>query len=476
MSEIPVAAIDVGTSNVKLAVYDESLSIKDLTVVKAPLKVSSLSIRHDPDRLRIVLGSMLVKASRLGAKFVGVSVYRGSVASWRRGGLVRGDIVLWADYLAHHKAYTMLPLRAKVLEKLPIIGNLLGPTSPLPLLLYKSQAAGAERAWTIDALVAEWLVGRYAGEPVNAGLLGVLDPIMGFMVGFHRLSGFKGEEPAIVLHDEVLGEKDGVHIGPVIADQQSSFLASRCLIDDCVKVDMGSGFFATASFPGPGALLMSGVVPLIALKTRDSHLACIESMAPGVGIFLEEASRLLGGFSALKNLNLEICLRFRPPPSIPYVPAPRENPYLPSNIPSAAIGRGREVVACSIVAGASLALAYHIYRAGRTSDSTLVRAFGGASRLNIILEIASALTGYTIEAYPNVEAASRGAAILALHASGYMSLREALRIRLPEPLAVFKGGKPSLRLLQAWEDLVRGRFSVLSELLEEYWEIVGSIM
>ena len=475
MKEVLVAAIDVGTSNVKFAVYDDSLSLRDLIVVKAPLKVSGLSVRHDPVRLRAIVETMLGKASKVGVNVVGVSVYRGSIASWRRGGLTEGDIVLWADYLEHHKAYNMLPFRAKVLQRLPIIGKLLGPTSPLPLLLYKSWEGRVERTWTIDALVAEWLVGRYAGEPVNAGLLGVLEPVKGFKMGFHRLSGFRGEEPTILLHDEVWGKRQSVYVGPLIADQQSSLLASRCLFDGCIKVDMGSGFFATTRFPELRALTSKGVVPLIALKTSSIHLPCIESMVPGVGIFLEGVARLLGGFSVLESLDLARCSKLKPPPSIPYIPAPQENPYMPSMIPIIPLEGGKEVLACSVIAGASLTLAYHLYQAGRTSGSTLVRAFGGASRLHLILDIASHLTGYTIEVYSNVEAASLGAALLALHASGYMSLNEVLKISLPEPSVVFKGDKPSLRLFEAWRDLVKGRFNVLSELLGEYWEIVGSI-
>ncbi len=464
------AGLDVGTSRVKLVVYDEGFKAVSSYSLAAPLRLRPLEAEHDPWRLREAIATLLSKAEKLGVRAVGVSVYRGSVAAWLPGGEPATSVILWADYSKHSQAFRSLPLHTRLLARAPLLGRLFEPGSPLPLAVALSREAPAgARVWTVDALVAEWLSGKYVSEPVNAGTMGLLEPFRGRRLGVYRLVGVRGPQPGLALHDEPLARRGSMMVGPVIADQQASLIASGCMVDDCVKVDAGSGFFADIAARGIHAAL-KGLVPLVALKTRSTHMACLEAMAPGVGLALEAYLRDMGLWPP--RLSWRECLDARPPPAMAYMPSPRSGAWHPPAI----LGAGLRGAACSVAAGAALALAHVAWLAASASGNWRARVFGGAARLSAVVDAAAAASGVAMEVYGGVEASSLGAALLAAYAAGDVTLWDVVRgLSGSSPSRVARGGRPSRSMMEAWAEVLGGRLEALPELSREFWDLVGSM-
>lgn len=465
--------MDIGTSRIKLAVFDESFSQLASYSVRAPLIKRGWSLTHDPSALKESVEKLLIKAGNLKCRAVGISVYRASIASWRPRGLEATRIVLWADVSTRIRSMKLLGLRQRLLAKIPVVSSLVSPLAPLPILIYMERLNPGMRTWSIDALVSEWISGRYAGEPVNAGLIGVLEPLKGIRVSLHRLAGFKGEEPRILSHDTLLARKGSTAIGPLIADQQASLLASGCIGMQCIKLDLGSGCFADAPLNSTKGIFSAGAVPIIALKTSERHLTCLESMVPGLGLFLEILAESAGmSLQELSSFDLSRCAKNHTPLVAPYHPMSPSKPWIPASILGAAGAIRLEDLICGGLAGSAMAVAYSLHSLSKATGLDSVRAFGGASRIRRLVELAARIAGVSIEAYHDIDGSALGAAALSAYAVGDISLKDVLAINPSGEPVVVKGGKPSHDLLALWEEILRGNFFVLPELSRVFWETI----
>jgi glycerol kinase len=458
------AAVDVGTTNIKLGVYDDGFNLKLLVRSEAPLKIRGRSIRHDGASLVLKVKFMVEKAYRSGARCVGLSVYRGSVASWSPGAAEPSDVYLWLDAEAREKARSSLGFRARILSKAPLLSKLFGEMAPLPLLLWlASRRRGGSRVWSVDALLIESLTGSYASEPVNSGIMGALDPFTGRAVRLHRLAGFSGEDPEFVDHSfsASLAGSGGVSVGPVIGDQQASMIASGCLRLGCAKIDLGTGFFGDAELGLAG--LASGLTPIIGFLDKGAGVMVrlLEAGVPGAGLALSAIAGVAGGFRALASLDPGRCASFSSPALLGY-PSVRGAPAPLVHVSGAA--RADESIACSALLGAAFTSAWLIARLGAREAV----AVGGASRLVNALEAAAALTGASIRVYPGLEASLLGAARLAAYASGSIGFKDLIEPPAADYVHV-KPRSPPKRIVRAvgrWlEEASRGCSECLREAL-----------
>ena len=278
-----VAGVDVGTTRVKLVVFDEEGRVVESLVLRSPLAWSRGLGVHGASALRGLLLGLVDRARRRGALAVGVSLYRASAARWAPGGSPSTPVVLWLDRVAHLAGWRRLPwLSRALLSRLPLLGRAFSPYGPLPLIRFLWEHAGpGERVWTVDAPVAEWLGAGFVSEPGSAALTGLVDPWslrpLGVVAAAAGLRGLPfprvGES---VFWDRPRG------VAALVADQQAALTGSPCRGGGgCVKLSLGTGFFADRPLVGrPPRLLPRGLVPVVLHRVGGRVEYGLESMAP----------------------------------------------------------------------------------------------------------------------------------------------------------------------------------------------------
>ena len=325
-----VAGIDIGTTRVKLAIYESDGSLAGFWSKPSPLRWTRGRAEHDPGALRVLLADMLEKARREGARAVGVSLYRASVAAWEPGGHPITSVALWLDRALHAEAHRRHP-----------------------------QA----RIWTLDALIHEWIGAGYKTEPTGAALTGLINPrTLRPIKPLWRLAGLQGLRPPGLGENTLPNAPSGV--SAVISDQQAALLALGCG-GDCVKLSLGTGFFADRPYPGPPPLNPGrGLLPIVHYRAQGETRWAIESLAPGAGLAVQGLAEAIGGFQLLHALRPRDCRWWEGSILIPYPAGPgagvgAERALLIGN----PAPRGRHDAACAIIAGvaatASLLLSLH---------------------------------------------------------------------------------------------------------------------
>jgi len=97
--------IDVGTTSVKLAVYDEDLNVVHFEAVDTHVGEDG---SHDPNQLLSCVRHLILKAKELGAKSVGLAAYRASMVAWNSGGQPVSGVLTWLSPKSAH-TYRRLP-------------------------------------------------------------------------------------------------------------------------------------------------------------------------------------------------------------------------------------------------------------------------------------------------------------------------------------------------------------------------------
>ena len=300
MGDELVAGLDVGTTRVKLVVYD-SRDWRPVYSEERPSPWSEANTnRHDPTRLYRVVKSLYYKAREKGASCLGLATYRGSLVVWEaKSGRPVTDIITWMDTESHTYYYEKMRLLARLLSKMPRIGSAIQPESFLVRLaalldgkrdLRKGLMNGELYAWNIDSYLVHRLTGRYVTDPSIAGLTGLYHPRdmkhLWFIAQALRLPRFN--PPELIGHDEPVDD----YLTAVMGDQQAAIHGVDCE-DSCIKVSLGTGAFIDAT-TGPKLYLGTGrgLVPLIVYWSRKKKIYGLEAYIPGLG---EAVRRLVEG-------------------------------------------------------------------------------------------------------------------------------------------------------------------------------------
>ncbi|WP_243679352.1 FGGY family carbohydrate kinase [Vulcanisaeta distributa] len=93
-----LGVIDVGTTNVKLIIYDEELNQRYSETVNVPMTFpGNYRVEQDANALRSAFNHLISTARDKGVKYLGISTYRASILAWDRSGNPLVNIITWLD-------------------------------------------------------------------------------------------------------------------------------------------------------------------------------------------------------------------------------------------------------------------------------------------------------------------------------------------------------------------------------------------
>jgi len=460
-----VAGLDIGTTKIQMVIYDESLAPLESYIVRNETMVSGDIAEQDPLQLMSKISGLLKKAENNGVKIVGLASYRGSLIVWDRQGRPLSNIITWMDSRASSK-YGILPLKARIASKTPVLGAAFTPESMavrLAVLLVEKPrlgvllSRGKALAWNVDAYIAYRLSGRYIADASTSALTGLVNPsnlkplgIVEKILGLPRL-----EYPIMPFQDEVELNYGGQVIGSLLGDQQSASIALDCLEEGCLKVSIGTGFFLDYSLGETrrtGIRLSGGLVPIILLYTRSKRVNGVEGYLTGMGKTVEWfVENMFGGLYSKMD---ESITDRKPPLVVPYIWGSR-TPRL-SRGSSGILGLEPGYTASDIANGiahgvaAALGYAFNVITSNYGRPKRLL-VTGGLSRLNRFVKLVASYMNTPVHVPLRNDLTALGAAYMALRSTG-SPVKPFINMKTIEP-------DPSLRIIQP-EDLVSAARSI----------------
>lgn len=107
-----LGVIDVGTTNMRLIIYDDELKQSYLEAVNVPMLFPPGGLRAEQDSTALRAAfNHLIKASReRGVKLLGISTYRASMLAWDREGNPLTNVVTWLDRRGGMEVVSKFPL------------------------------------------------------------------------------------------------------------------------------------------------------------------------------------------------------------------------------------------------------------------------------------------------------------------------------------------------------------------------------
>ncbi|MDG6910424.1 MAG: hypothetical protein JRN08_08655 [Nitrososphaerota archaeon] len=418
------ACVDVGTTSIKLSVFDEELRRKNSDVLTVPVRADGL---QDAEALFRAVRHLVDRGKELGASSVGLATYRASTVAWDREGKPLTPIVTWTDR-GSAATYRRLPAYIKLFGKIPPFDLIISPYSPvlkfLRLRELNPSLPEGCMLWTVDSYLAYRLTGKFVSDATNACLSGIIDPRTMKEIGVVKsLFKLRMETPQLVENAERIGSYQGMEVNALIADQQAASVAEWALDGGVGKVTNGTGTFV--DIPTTGFARRGELIPLVLLKHRGKVWFGVEGYLPTTG----RAVDTMLGMGLLRDYS---DLEVGQSGDVVFVPAltglqvPRA-PDAKGVIAGLTLGSDR----AAIVSGLLRSIAFHVrlvLEQSRESVKTL-RADGGLSKSDALLKTISAATGVTVERDADTEATSRGIAMLQLAATGRSSLEELLRAK-----------------------------------------------
>lgn len=418
------ACVDVGTTSIKLSVFDEELRRKNSDVLTVPVGADGL---QDAEELFRAVKHLVDRGKELGSSSVGLATYRASTVAWDREGKPLTPIVTWTDR-GSAATYRRLPAYIKLVGKIPPFDLIISPYSPvlkfLRLRELNPSLPEGSMLWTVDSYLAYRLTGKFVSDATNACLSGIIDPRTMKEIGVVKsLFKLRMETPQLVENAEHIGSYQGIEVNALIADQQAASVAEWALDGGVGKITNGTGTFV--DIPTTGFARRGELIPLVLLKHRGKVWFGVEGYLPTTGRAVDTmlSMGLLKDYSDLEvGQSGDVVFV----PALTGLQVPRA-PDAKGVIAGLTLGSDR----AAIVSGLLRSIAFHVrlvLEQSRESVKTL-RADGGLSKSDALLRTISAATGVTVERDADTEATSRGLAMLQLAATGRSSLEELLRAK-----------------------------------------------
>ena len=416
------ACIDVGTTGVKLGIYDRDLHRKHGEALSVPVGADGL---QDAEELFRAVKHLADRAKELGAASMGLATYRASTVAWDREGKPLTPIVTWTDRGAA-ATYAHLPAYVKLLGRVPPFDLIISPYSPvlkfLRLRELNPSIGEGAMTWTVDSYLAYRLTGKFVSDATNACLSGIVDPRSMKEIGIVKsLFKLKMETPRLVENTETVGSYSGMEVNALVADQQAASIAEGALESGVGKVTNGTGTFV--DIPTSGFARRGELIPLVLLKHKGRVWFGVEGYLPTSG----RAVDAMLGMGVLRDYS---DLEVGPAGGVIFVPALSglQVPRIPNAkgvIAGLTLGSDRGAV----VSGLLKSIAFHVRLVLEQSAERLrtLRADGGLSKSDALLKTISAATRTTVERDADTEATGRGLAMLQLVATGRSSLEELVR-------------------------------------------------
>ena len=437
------ACVDVGTTTIKLRIYDSGLVRRHSESMTVPVSAEGL---QDAEQLFRAVRHLLDRGKELGAKSAGLATYRASTVAWGKDGTPLTPIVTWTDRKVF-STYTRLPLHIKLAGRIPPLDLIISPYSPVMRFLrlreLNPSLPEGSMQWTIDAYLAYRLTGRFVSDATSACLSGLIDPRKMKEIGVVRsLFKLKLEAPSLVENSERIGDAGGIELNALIADQQAASVGEWAVEEGVAKVTNGTGTFV--DIPTRGFSRRGDLIPLVLLKHRGRVWFGVEGYLPTTG----KAVDLILAMGLIRDYaDLEV----EGDKGVVFIPALSglQIPRAPNSkglIAGLDLGSDRGAV----VSGLLRSIAFHVRLVLEESREKpmVLRADGGLSKSDELLRRISAAAGVDVERSQDLEATSRGLAMLQLAAVGKGELEELAKVRTN---AEVFSAKPDPRLEAEYE-------------------------
>lgn len=305
-----IAVIDAGTTNVKLAVYDE----RPLEIMREPIVKNCPYpgwVEIDVEDLARKAKEMLDYAiDKYQVEAIGITNQRATIVLWdEKTKKAVFPAIGWQDARA-------VEVAIKLNKNLKIkIGKVLGKlvqnwAKVIPAVKKKRTAkwlmsvadfsfnpahSSVKLRWLLDQVkrperyklkagtIESWLIYKLTGEHLtdysNAGATALFDPFkLSWSETIMEIVEI-GEDllPRVIESDEIFGEYRNVPITGVIADQSSSLYSLGCWERGELKVTNGTGSFVDLNV-GEEAEVFPKLLPLIAWKMKGETRYMLEGM------------------------------------------------------------------------------------------------------------------------------------------------------------------------------------------------------
>ena len=442
------ACVDVGTTRIKLSVFDEELHGKQVEALTVPVGADG---HQDAEELFRAVKHLADRGGELGAASMGLATYRASTVAWDKEGKPLTPIVTWTDVGAA-STYRRLPGYLKLVGRIPPFDLIISPYSPvlkfLRLRELNLSLGEGSMMWTVDSYLAYRLTGRFVSDATNACLTGIIDPRKMKEIGVVKsLFKLRMQTPELVENAEHIGSYGGMEVNALIADQQAASVGEGAVEGGVGKVTNGTGTFV--DIPTAGFARRGELIPLVLLKHRGKVWFGVEGYLPTTG----RAVDMMLGMGLLRGYS---DLEVEPSGEVIFVPAltglqvPRA-PGAKGVIAGLTLGADRAAVASGLLRS----IAFHVRLVLEESGERVrtLRADGGLSKSDSLLREISAATKTDVERDPDTEATSRGLAMLQLAATGRSTLDDLARAKREREVFATAGGAKLEEEYEKWKNL-----------------------
>lgn len=219
-----------------------------------------------------------------------------------------------------------------------------------------------------------------------------------------------------------------IPIRSVVGDQMAALFGHRCFKRGDVKISQGSGSFVDINMGIKPKLSRRGLFPLIAWTIGGETTYMLEGYMATAGRLIDWLGQGLGLSDTPKVLN-DLASQTNDSGGVVFVPTPSGirfpyfKPTARGTIFGLSLNTHRKHVARAVIQGMAMRIVDIIE--GIKKDTKImvtgIKADGGVSRSDVLLQCLSDLTGYPVSRSHEFEMAASGAAYLAGLASGVWS-------------------------------------------------------
>lgn len=454
-------ALDAGTTGVRCAAFDADGELLALAYRElAQHYPAPGSVEHDPTEIwrlaDAVLGEVAARLGRLGASplALGITNQRETALAWdRHTGEPLGPAIVWQDRRTASRCAALAAAGCEELVR-ESTGLLLDPyfsATKWAWMLEHGVPAGASTAlgtvdsWVIWNLTGGPQGGRHVTEPSNASrtlcydlrcarwseeLCALFGVPIDCLPSVEASAGPLGEVAPSVAG----GALAGVPVAAALGDQQASLLGHGCIEPGSAKATFGTGTFLLAHAGAAPPAAPHGLVTTVAWDLGPAggvayalegsvfaSGAAIQWLRDGLGVIADAAETEPLAASVPSSDGVVVVPAFTGLGSPWWDPAAR----------AAVLGITRGTTRAHVARAVVEALAFQAHdvldamaAAGRRVERLSVD--GGASTMDLLLQLQADLSGIPVTRAPELEATARGAAIAAGLGAGLFADLEGL--------------------------------------------------
>jgi glycerol kinase len=413
------SCVDVGTTRVKLNVYDEELNRRYAESVHIPLEQGT----QDPQQLFQVVKHLLERGRDEGARSAGLATYRASPVAWDREGRPLTPVVTWMDP-STELVWRELPEWKKLMGRIRPLDLVISPNSPIMRFLkvkgLEKEGTKDKMVWTIDSYLAYRLTGRFVSDVTNACTTGIINPKSLEPIELLKsLFGINQDTPELIENAETIGTFEGIELNCLVADQQAAAIAEGVIEPGVAKVTNGTGTFV--DIPTREYTRRDDLIPVVLLRHKGASYYGLEGYLPTTGVAVDRmiSMGLIKDYTQLEaGGNGEEDVFFMP--SLAGLVIPK----LP-HVKGAIYGLGLETDSAKMVSGLLDSIAFFVRLVIERSKEKLsyLRVNGGLSGSDRLCKKISAATGLVVERNRDLEATSRGVALLQMLCKGRTDIK-----------------------------------------------------